>query len=983
MNTRLLRRTLSIGGLCLLVAFTSVAQKGRSRHPAGAKGARTVLTPLSPATIASIAKATAVTLPWFDDMENGAPGWTSTGFWHLPYRPQQISVLRPTLNPDLVTLPDAGNLPAPNSGNYCWWYGEDATGTFIGKDFSDSAQTPLNGGESRKANSGNLVTPPISLVGQTNAVLSFATWWEIEGVESNAFDLMEVLASSDGGATWDSLGRGVLNPLNDPSGESWKPYSSNGLGQRGSWTEQFFDLTKYAGDIILIRFTFSTEDNLYNGFRGWFIDDVSVTSGTFPAPVITAVTPPVVNTTFTSVVSIIGANFVSGATIQVDATPVNGAVMNSSVAQFDASGLAAGSHGVSITNPDGKVATKIRSLIVTTVVPPLYISVQPDSAPAGVSIPITITGNHFQSGVSVSIGGVIAPVQKVFDSTSISARTPATLPVGRYNIVVANPDSLSDLGLLSFNVTPFVYNAGDSVVGKAQPLRIAPVDSSYRRGRLWYRITGKTVYDSVDLSGDYGNFSATLPANAVTIRGVEYYVTLFNLQGVPLSFPSVSPSLFPAILPVRVARVFPPVPPVGLKYRMFSSPMVLDNPRILTQLADDLGPYNPAQWRVFRWIRNGYRELFPFVGLSLEPGSAYWIVTATGTPFSLKRGVSVPGVQPYIVPVDTGWNQIADPFAFNVAWDTLANYSLVGPYYYDGTQYRVVRTVLKPFEGYFVYNPPFSETSQIVFYPVESAAPALYRDDASSTAPGPGEFVMQISAGMPGTDLRDTYNYIGLRRGASAGRDRLDAPKPPPIGDALQVEIVDAGMTYQENFKPVSGEGQSWVFDVRATGTKGNAVLALTPSGVLPSGYSVHVLDLKDENALPSASGTFTVPLDAPNTPRYYKVIVGTASYAANESNGIPLQPVAYALGQNYPNPFNPATTIRYSIAKRSDVTLEIYNTLGQRVRMLFNGSRMTGEYETVWDGTNDGGAHVASGVYFYRLRTGEFSAVRKLVMIR
>ena len=157
MNIRPLRRTLSIGGLCLLVAFASVAQTGKTTHRAGAKRSRTAVTPLSAATISSLAKSTAVPLPWFDDMENGAPGWTSTGFWHLPFKPQLMSVLRPTINPRLVTLPDpAGNLPSANSGNYCWWYGENSTGTFIGSDFDPAAQDSLNGGQSKKENSGTL-----------------------------------------------------------------------------------------------------------------------------------------------------------------------------------------------------------------------------------------------------------------------------------------------------------------------------------------------------------------------------------------------------------------------------------------------------------------------------------------------------------------------------------------------------------------------------------------------------------------------------------------------------------------------------------------------------------------------------------------------------------------------------------------------------------------------------------------------------------
>jgi hypothetical protein len=197
------------------------------------------------------------------------------------------------------------------------------------------------------------------------------------------------------------------------------------------------------------------------------------------------------------------------------------------------------------------------------------------------------------------------------------------------------------------------------------------------------------------------------------------------------------------------------------------------------------------------------------------------------------------------------------------------------------------------------------------------------------------------------------------------------------------VDILDGGLSYLENYKPAAGEGASWVIDVHSGASNGNALLTLTPAGTLPAGYSVHVLDLKDENALPSASGTFQVPLEGPNAPRYYKVIIGTNDYASRESGGIPLQPVSFGLAQNYPNPFNPSTTIRYSLAKRSDVVLEIYNTIGQHVRTLFSGSQATGEYASVWDGTDDNGGHVASGVYFYRLRTGDFTAVRKLVMIR
>ena len=88
-------------------------------------------------------------------------------------------------------------------------------------------------------------------------------------------------------------------------------------------------------------------------------------------------------------------------------------------------------------------------------------------------------------------------------------------------------------------------------------------------------------------------------------------------------------------------------------------------------------------------------------------------------------------------------------------------------------------------------------------------------------------------------------------------------------------------------------------------------------------------------------------------------------------------------LFQNYPNPFNPTTTIKYSMASEGNVVLVVYNVTGQRIRTLVNESKPFGTYTTVWDGRNDGRRSVATGIYFYRLRAGSFSEVRKMILLR
>ncbi len=94
--------------------------------------------------------------------------------------------------------------------------------------------------------------------------------------------------------------------------------------------------------------------------------------------------------------------------------------------------------------------------------------------------------------------------------------------------------------------------------------------------------------------------------------------------------------------------------------------------------------------------------------------------------------------------------------------------------------------------------------------------------------------------------------------------------------------------------------------------------------------------------------------------------------------------PADFALEQNYPNPFNPSTTIEFSLPKSSSVTLEVFNLLGQSVSTLADGEQYpAGTHKLVWDGRDATGESVASGVYFYRLTTDEFTQQKKMVLLK
>jgi WD40 repeat protein len=88
-------------------------------------------------------------------------------------------------------------------------------------------------------------------------------------------------------------------------------------------------------------------------------------------------------------------------------------------------------------------------------------------------------------------------------------------------------------------------------------------------------------------------------------------------------------------------------------------------------------------------------------------------------------------------------------------------------------------------------------------------------------------------------------------------------------------------------------------------------------------------------------------------------------------------------LAQNYPNPFNPTTTIAFSLSKDADVELRIFDLRGASVRTLLNGRRSTGVHRVTWDGANDNGQPIASGVYFYKLTVGSFTDTKKMTVLK
>ena len=100
-------------------------------------------------------------------------------------------------------------------------------------------------------------------------------------------------------------------------------------------------------------------------------------------------------------------------------------------------------------------------------------------------------------------------------------------------------------------------------------------------------------------------------------------------------------------------------------------------------------------------------------------------------------------------------------------------------------------------------------------------------------------------------------------------------------------------------------------------------------------------------------------------------------------ADALSLLPDEFTLRQNYPNPFNPSTTIEFTLPQPTEISLVIYNLMGQEIRTLKRGMMDTGHHSILWHGKDNRGQLVSSGVYFIQFYSREFTASHKMVLMK
>lgn len=164
--------------------------------------------------------------------------------------------------------------------------------------------------------------------------------------------------------------------------------------------------------------------------------------------------------------------------------------------------------------------------------------------------------------------------------------------------------------------------------------------------------------------------------------------------------------------------------------------------------------------------------------------------------------------------------------------------------------------------------------------------------------------------------------------------------------------------------------------------TAGNGAIANLVFEVTdPKATELKIETVKLENPHHSLSFIYRNGEGTNSTHTRVEPTFSTIALSLSGANGI--LPTEYSIEQNYPNPFNPKTNISFALPVSGNVSIAVYNVLGQEVKSLVDQPMEAGHHTITWDGTNNGGSQVSSGVYFYRITAGTFTESRKMMMLK
>ena len=612
----------------------------------------------------------------------------------------------------------------------------------------------------------------------------------------------------------------------------------------------------------------------------------------------------------------------------------------------------------------------------------------------------------FEWGATAAYGIINTADQSPITGTSdvaVSASIPGLSPGTEYHYqtVAANASGTTQGNDQTF--TTAVDLTGPVITGvatSANPTSGSPVTvsadvadiSGVQEVTLHYLPGGQLTFTPVAMPLQSGTtYSGMIPISAVTPSGVQYFIvstdSLTNASNTDTSSIPVAYSagtLTTAITGSAFASGFP-----YDKWRLISLPGDIDDKSAVATFQDELGE-SPSDdgWILFKYT--GPDDDYYRATTTFAAGESYFlkqVVSKQAVVFELGSGKAYDLAGLGITVPSKQWKFVSAPYPFAVAANTDQDI-FDGPYTYgafgsggqEGWSIGQVQTSFQPWGGYIVYNNT-DQNQTLTMSPAGLGKSLLAKTDESISG-----WLVTLKA--EGAFYYDGGNVVGRLADALDGLDRFDHPEPPVMEYYLSIvaknpawpdgSIQTADVRSQNN-----GDG-TWDLEMLMKGEPGPVILDYATSGDQPE--AVVLLDLLTRKRVNISAGETAQPITrySERFPYRLKLFAGSTSYVEAAIKGsLASLPTDFALLPNYPNPFNPSTTISYAVPRPAKVSVKIYNLLGQEVITMFNDWQDMGLHEIVWDGRDQAGMHMASGLYFTILQSKGIAKTRRMVLLK
>ncbi len=544
-------------------------------------------------------------------------------------------------------------------------------------------------------------------------------------------------------------------------------------------------------------------------------------------------------------------------------------------------------------------------------------------------------------------------------------------------------------GVAAFMAT-YAGSAVDTVTVVNRTLQVAfSGGEGTASGTIYYRQGGATIYQSAAMTaGTDDTLEYGLSSGLLTVRGLEFYFVITRGTSSTNEGSASSPYIFVTSLDNNQGQRPSAMP--DAQYRIVGLPVDPSSGSVTAVFPDDLGSPDPVQWRLGSYSPSLDSVIEYPNAASVAPGRGYWLIArgskkygSAGT--SIRPNRSYGGNDYYELALDSGWNQLANPLPFDVSWSdilfdddgsVLTDHPVLvlddSAYYYNGSAYQTVQTI-NAWEGVFVLIKK-QNVKALVPYHEGSKGPVK---PLKRLAENPSFDNWSVHLRLEANGLTDDGNVIGVREDALRGADRYDFAEPPPAPGAPRLAFRLPGeATYprRTDYRPPYADGATW--DIEFSKVPGRSLTAVGLDQV-PEGMETWLF-LDAAAAIRLTEGN---EVRLPDNVTTARLIISNKEYLSDEAHlTLPLE---YALNQNYPNPFNAGTSIRFAVREPGYVSLAVYNVIGQRIRSLVGGEMGAGEYTVTWNGSEDDGSEVASGIYFYRMSAGDFVQCRKMILLK